>query len=77
MGRPWTKLFAQADGFVSTTLLAPDEPGGAWLTIDRWESRAAFDAFQEARGDDYRTLDAALAELTADERFIGAFEEGR
>ena len=72
---PWAQLFEQADGFVSTTLLAPDERGGPWLTLDRWRSRAAFDAFQQAQGSAYRTLDAALAELTADERFIGAFEE--
>ena len=72
---PWAKLFEQAGGFVSTTLLAPDEPGGAWLTLDRWQSRAAFETFQETRGDAYRALDAALADLTVTERFIGAFEE--
>jgi heme-degrading monooxygenase HmoA len=68
-------LFEQADGFVSTTLLAPDEAGGPWLTLDRWQSRAAFDHFQQAQGDAYRALDATLSDLTADERFIGAFEE--
>ena len=72
---PWAQLFEQADDFVSTTLLAPDEPGGPWLTLDRWQSRAAFERFQETRGEAYRNLDAALSELTAGEQFVGAFEE--
>src|SRR5688500_20404736 len=70
----WAKLFARADGFVGTRLLAPEEPGGLWLTLDEWDSRAAFERFQAEHGDPYRTLDAELAGLTADERVIGAFD---
>lgn len=71
----WAQLFRQADGFVGTTLLAPAEPSGPWLTLDRWESLSAFDRFQADRGEAYRRLDAELMPLTADERFIGAFDE--
>ncbi len=71
----WALLFREAEGFVSTTLLAPAEPGGAWLTLDRWQSRSAFDRFQRNSGEAYRRLDAELMPLTKGELFIGAFDE--
>lgn len=71
----WARLFRQADGFVGTTLLTPAEPGGPWLTLDRWQSRTSFDQFQQNSGDAYRRLDAEMESLTADELFIGAFDE--
>ena len=71
----WARLFERADGFVGTRLLAPEESGDPWLTLDEWESRAAFDRFQDDHGEAYRTLDEELAGLTADERFIGAFDD--
>lgn len=71
----WAQLFKQAEGFVGTALLAPVEPGGPWLTIDRWQSLGAFERFQVEHGDAYRALDAELMPLTADELFIGAFDE--
>jgi heme-degrading monooxygenase HmoA len=72
---PWARLFNHAEGFIGTTLLAPYEPGGPWLTLDRWESRSAFDRFQDTYGETYRSLDVELSHLTTDELFIGAFEE--
>jgi len=71
----WARLFRQAGGFLGTTLLAPAESGGPWLTLDRWQSHAAFERFQEDCGEAYRRLDAELMPLTAGELFIGAFDE--
>ena len=71
----WAELFQQAEGFIGTTLLAPAEPGGSWLTIDRWESKLAFEQFQASLGEAYRSLDDTLSELTAAEHFIGAFDD--
>jgi heme-degrading monooxygenase HmoA len=71
----WAQLFGQAKGFIGTHLLAPVEPGGPWLTLDRWATLSAFHRFQEEFGDAYRRLDAELAPLTASELFIGAFDE--
>jgi heme-degrading monooxygenase HmoA len=71
----WARLFEQAQDFVSTSLLAPEEPGGPWLTVDRWQSRAAFDRFQQDHGEAYRALDVELEPLTVEELFIGTFEE--
>ena len=72
---PWARLFNQADGFIGTALLAPDQLGGPWLTLDRWRSRAAFERFQADHGDAYRALDVELDGLTVDETFVGAFAE--
>ena len=71
----WAQLFERAEGFVGTRLLAPEKAGGPWLTLDEWESRAAFKRFQDEYGETYRALDEELAGLTADERFIGAFDD--
>ena len=71
----WAQLFERGEGFVGTILLAPSEPGGPWLTLDRWESQGAFERFQHVHGEAYRSLDAELAHLTAAETFVGTFEE--
>lgn len=71
----WAVLFRKARGYRGTTLLMPAEPGGWWLTLDRWESAADFDAFGETYGEEYRALDAELEGIAGDEEFVGAFEE--
>ncbi|MES2136464.1 MAG: antibiotic biosynthesis monooxygenase [Pseudomonadota bacterium] len=70
----WAELFGRARGFLGTTLLRPAEPGGWWLTIDRWDSAADFDAFGEKYGDEYLILDAELDGIAGEEEFVGAFE---
>ena len=70
----WAQLFRNAPGFGGTTLLRPTEPGGWWLTIDRWESAANFDAFTEVFGEQYRALDAELQGVAGEEKFVGTFE---
>lgn len=74
-GGAWARLFGKASGYRGTSLLAPAEPGGWWLTIDRWESAADFEAFDHEFGEDYRQLDASLEGVAGDEEFVGAFEE--
>ena len=74
-GGRWAALFAQAPGYVGSTLLRPAEPGGWWLTIDRWRSAGDFEGFGRDFGEAYRALDAELEGLAGDEEFVGAFEE--
>jgi hypothetical protein len=71
----WARLFAATPDFVGTHLLRPEEPGGYWLTIDRWASREAFDRFQKSHGKTYRRIDAEMREIAGEEEFIGTFEE--
>ena len=66
----WAQLFASAQGFICVELLHSNE---RYATIDRWESAAAFDAFQREQGEAYKALDAKLAHLTRAQQRIGAF----
>ena len=71
----WAALFAKAKGYLGTALYRPDQPGGWWLTIDRWDSSADFEAFGHDFGEEYRALDEELEGVAGDEQFVGAFEE--
>ena len=66
----WAQLFARADEFIGTELLSD---GDRYATIDRWQSVAAFDAFQAEYGEAYRALDAKLAHLTRAQQRVGGF----
>lgn len=72
---PWSKLFSKACGYRGTTLACPSEPGGWWMTIDRWDSRADYEAFQSDFGERYRSLDVALGTIAGEEEFVGEFHE--
>ena len=69
------RLFEQAPGYRGTVLLRPAQAGEWWLTIDRWETEAHFEAFQDEFGVQYRGLDRELEGLAGEEVFVGAFEE--
>jgi heme-degrading monooxygenase HmoA len=70
----WARLFSSAPGYIGTELLAPREPGGWWMTIDRWRSIEDFEAFQGHHGEAYRRLDAELEDVAGEEQFVGTFE---
>ena len=72
----WAALFGRASGYLGTSLYRPDAPGDWWLTIDRWNSAADFEAFGRDFGAEYRALDAELEGVAGEEEFVGAFEEG-
>lgn len=70
----WAQLFANADGYLGTTLyLDVDEPD-RYLTFDRWSSRDAFTAFMADYAAAYATLDAACDEMTLEQTRIGALD---
>ena len=71
----WAALFGKAQGYLGTTLYRPGESGAWWLTVDRWNSEADFEAFGRDHGDEYRALDAELEGVAGDEEFVGAFED--
>ena len=70
----WARLFASAEGFLGTELFASLSDPGRYLTVDRFTSRAAWDAFLTEQGQAYRALDAATCALTTDERELSAGE---
>jgi heme-degrading monooxygenase HmoA len=66
----WAQLFAKGAGFLETEFY---REGQTFITLDRWVSKAAFDAFQVAFGADYQSLDLKLAHLTTSQTRVGAF----
>jgi hypothetical protein len=70
-GGDWEQLFAQSADFLGTEVLAGKN--GAFATIDRWASEAAYDAFLAARRADYDAIDARTAALTLSEALVGRF----
>jgi heme-degrading monooxygenase HmoA len=70
----WASLFRQADGYVETLLFRDTDRPARYLTIDRWRSRATFDAFVAAAGPAYAALDRRGDALTVRERRLGALD---
>ena len=72
----WARLFASEDGYVGTELLLRRSENGRkeYLTIDRWTSRGAYEAFRARRSGEYRRLDRRLEGLSEEETLLGAFE---
>jgi len=67
----WALLFKRSAGFVGVELY---QDGERFITLDRWSSKSAFDAFQAAHGGEYAALDVKLAHLTIGQVRVGAFE---
>lgn len=74
LGGDWVALFRRESSYISTELLRDTAAPRRYLTIDRWESRAAYRAFRQARAEAYQHLDVCCEQLTTSERLIGAFD---
>lgn len=76
-GGDWVRLFRQADGYLDTQLLRDLAAPRTYVTIDRWSSREAWEAFRAARAADWEALDERCQALTEHEEEIGRFEDLR
>ncbi len=70
----WARLFARSAEYRGTELLRGRATAGRYLTIDRWTTREAYEAFRRQWETDYMALDAAGEGLTVDEVPRGDFE---
>jgi heme-degrading monooxygenase HmoA len=70
----WARLFSRADGYVETRLFRDTARPMHYLTIDRWLSRAAYEAFDRGSGSAYAALDRRGDALTVRESRLGAFD---
>jgi heme-degrading monooxygenase HmoA len=72
----WARLFARAEGYLGTELLASADEPGAYLLLDRWASPAAHAAFLAAHGAEYERFGAECeaAGLWAAEERLGTFD---
>ncbi len=71
----WAHLLRQAEGFRGTELLRGSQDPTRFLTVDRWETAACFERFQERFGAQYKELDARLGALTLSEKPLGTFSD--
>lgn len=69
----WARLFRSDPAYRGTTLLPLRD--GRYVTLDRWASRGAFEAFRERNQEAYAALDRRMEALTRHEAPIGAFDE--
>jgi heme-degrading monooxygenase HmoA len=70
----WAQLFRQSDGYLGTDLVRNSNISPRYITIDRWVSSEAYDAFQEKYHAAYEELDSRCQSLTEHERLIGRGE---
>lgn len=70
----WGRFFRRGDGYLGTELFKSATDPARYLTLDRWTSRAAHDAFRAAFGAEYAALDARCEALTRAERLVAAAE---
>ncbi len=71
----WAALFRRAPGYLGTQLLRDESTPGRYLTIDRWQSAAAYRSFRSAFAEAYESLDRKFEAMTREERTIGSFTE--
>jgi heme-degrading monooxygenase HmoA len=70
----WAQLFRKAAGYFGTDLHRADVPG-EYITIDRWESRDAWEAFRRDYADAYEALDREGENLTVSETLVREQDE--
>lgn len=69
----WARLFRSSPDYRGTELLRDAYVEGSYLTIDRWNSEAAFREFRKNHDAEYEAVDRSCDELTSREMRIGAF----
>lgn len=67
----WARFFALGDGYAGTELWRGSE--GRYLLIDRWSSEAAYEAFLDAHGDEYRRRSDEAERLYVSEQPLGRY----
>jgi len=70
----WTQCFRQANGFVRTELSRDLNEPRRYMTLDFWESYAAYETFKLQHAVEYKAIDQRCESLTEQEREIGKFE---
>ena len=70
----WAQYFRRGDGYLETELLRNASAPGHYVTIDRWESKAAYETFRTRFAAGYSAIDQECEVLTESETEIGTYE---
>jgi hypothetical protein len=71
----WARLFQRDARYGGTRLLRDLGAARVYVTMDSWESRAAYEEFRETFAAGYEELDRECRALTARERHLGEYEK--
>jgi len=71
----WAQLFRRTPGYLETLMLQDERSPTRYLTVDRWASREAHDAFLQAHRAEYEQVDRLCESLTMAETSLGSFWE--
>jgi heme-degrading monooxygenase HmoA len=69
----WARFFAQSHEYLGTELHRDAITKSRYVTIDRWNSREAYETFRSQHAAAYQELDARCEALTERETPLGAF----
>ena len=70
----WVDFFKAGEGYLGTKLLRP--AGDDWYaTLDRWESRSAYESFTRTNLERYNALDTRCEMMMLEEERVGEFED--
>lgn len=67
----WAELFQKGAGYLGTELLHDETNPRRYVTIDRWESRSAYETFLSVQEQAYKEMDARCEGLTEHESLLG------
>jgi heme-degrading monooxygenase HmoA len=67
----WAELFQKGAGYLGTELLHDETNPRRYVTIDRWESKAAYETFLSVQEQAYKEMDARCEGLTEHESLLG------
>ena len=70
----WVQLFRRDPAFRGTLLLRDRESPNRYLTVDRWNDFASYEAFRAKYANEYQRTDSEMEQLTTNEQRIGVFE---
>jgi heme-degrading monooxygenase HmoA len=71
----WAQFFRRGHGYIETELLRVTSAPGQYVTIDRWESKAAYEDFKTRFADSYSAIDQECEVLTESETEIGTYDQ--
>jgi heme-degrading monooxygenase HmoA len=70
----WVGLFRRDGRYLGTRLLRDLGAAGVYVTMDSWESRAAYEDFRRRYAAEYEELDRECQGWTTSEKHLGVYE---
>ncbi|MBC7983208.1 MAG: antibiotic biosynthesis monooxygenase, partial [Candidatus Obscuribacterales bacterium] len=73
----WAQFFRNSADYIGTELFRATGETRRYITLDRWRSRAAYEAFRKTFAADYAHLDEWCERLVEHERTLGVTDDGK